>query len=180
MSDVQRSYWGGSPIRERGTQVNGVIRDFIPADDELSDVEREKQKMLRAMGSGRRIADFIPGPDHELKPPSGAEAQAEEAIARAVAAQASSMRTEYQAAVTKLKGLNVGNAIEVILQAPPAVAELLLVAEKMNGNRKSITDRFGEVDPAAVARWASVANDGATNEATEGTADEAKAEDAED
>jgi hypothetical protein len=95
-----------------------------------------------------------------------------------MARQASAAREDYQNAVTRLKGLTVGPAIEAIMQAPDAVQEMLLVAEKLNGNRKSVLDQFGEPDPAALARWEEILEQAPQVEASEGTADEAKAEDA--
>jgi hypothetical protein len=55
---------------------------------------------------------------------------------------------------------------------------MLLVGEKLNGNRSSVLSRFPEVDPAVVARWVAI-NSGAP-EASDGSGDEPNADDAED
>ena len=148
--------------------LSNVTRDFIPADTARSPLEVEKQKQLRSMGGGKVRLDFIPLPGQEPLPPSGHKAAAAEALERAMARQASAAREEYQAGVNKLSGLNVSQAIEAITQAPLAIQEMLLVAESLNGNRKSILQHFPDVDPEQVTRWKAI-NDGAPDEASEGT-----------
>lgn len=132
----------------------------------MTPAERERHAKLKGMGRGASSRDFIPGPDHKLQPPSGSAAQGQEAIDRSMAAQASAARDMYQEAVKKLQSMNVGQAIEAIMQAPFAQQELLLVAEAQNGARKSILDRFGEPDPAAVARWAEIVNGAPADDAS--------------
>lgn len=162
--------------------MSRVVRDFIPAGEKntATKVALEAQK-LRARGAGFR--DFIPSPDHKLLPPSGSEASHREAIERAMARQASAAREDFNNAVMKLKGQTVSQAIEAIRQAPYAVMEMTLVAEQLNGNRKSILQVFPEVDPEVVLRWKEInagAPDPATSEQASPTvANEATAGDAE-
>jgi hypothetical protein len=133
-------------------RAGSTVRDYIPEDEVQTEQEIARKQMLKGMGIGHR-ADFVPAADHVLRPPSGSQQQAEEAVARAMAAQASAARNDFQNGVERLRGLNVANAIEAITQAPFAVQEMLLIAEKLNGNRTSILQRFGEPDPEAVRRW---------------------------
>jgi hypothetical protein len=184
-----RSYWGHELLpndHERGTMSDTavrkfgsrVVRDYIPAGKERTPEELERSKQLKAMGAGRVRMDFIPPAGHELKPPSGRADQASEALARSMARQASAARQDFQTGVERLQKLNVGQAVEAILQAPFSVQEMLLVAEKLNGNRVSVLNRFPQVDPATVARWGEInagspdpGVSGATNEASKGTAE---------
>lgn len=154
-----------------------ATRDFIPADAERTHKEQERAKQLRAMGAGRVRLDFIPGPDHVLKPPQGRDTAGKEAVDRSIAAQASAARGMWEDGVAKLRGLNVQQTIEAITQAPYAVMEMYLAIELKHGQRKSVLDRFPALDPAVVERWEEV-NSGAPIEATSGTAT-AKAEVAE-
>lgn len=161
MSDIQ------APIKPK-TRFGSATRDFIPAGEAPTAAELNRQKQLRAMGAGRVRMDFIPAEDHELKEPSGREAQGKEAIERSLAAQASAAREMWDGGVRKLQGLNVSQTIEAITQAPYAVMEMYLAIEMKHGQRKSVLDRFPALDPAVVARWEEV-NSGAPIEASEGT-----------
>lgn len=130
-----------------------VVRDFIPIDKDTSPTERARFQQLRSIAGGGVRRDFVPGPDHALKPPSGRAASAKEALDRALARQAGAAREEFQSAVKKLRDLNVAQTIEHITQAPTTVQEMTLVAEALHGNRSSVLQRFAPVDPEVVARW---------------------------
>ena len=147
-----------------------ATRDFIPANENPTPLEVERGKQLRALGAGRVRLDFVPGPDYVKAPPSGHKAQAHEALERAMARQASAAREEFQAAVARLRDMNVAQATEFITQAPTAIQEMYLVAEGLHGARKSILDRFPPQDPEAVKRWEEI-NSGAPDEASKGTAE---------
>lgn len=144
-----------------------VVRDFIPETKELSPTERARFQQLRSVAGGGVRADFVPGPNHVLRPPSGRKDSADLALERALARQAGAARQEFQGAVDRLRNLNVAQTIEHITQAPTAVQEMTLVAEALHGNRKSVLDRFTAVDPDVVARWKAI-NDGAPDGAQEG------------
>lgn len=133
------------------------MRDYIPEGEGVSAVERERFTRQRAAGGSR--PDFIPGPDHKLAPRSGHAAQAKEALDRAMAAQGSAARADWDAGVLKLKNLNVGQAIEAIRQAPFAVQEMLLTIEMKHGQRSSILKAFPKVDPSVVENWDSILAD---------------------
>lgn len=137
-----------------------VIRDFIPDGKDPSPAEQARFATLRGSALGGARKDFIPGAGHELHRASGRRDQAREALERAMARQSSAARTDFQAGVERLRNLNVAQSIEAILQAPSAVQEMLLIAEAKNGNRKSILDRFPQVDPRTVANWESILADG--------------------
>jgi hypothetical protein len=167
-----------------------VVRDYIPDPVDATAAERDRFNRARLSARGSTQRDFVPAPGHELRPPSGAKAQADAALTRALARQESAARDDFQTAVKKLKGLNVAQAIEAITQAPPAVADMMLVAEALNGNRTSILQRFAAVDPKSVTRWETINSGGAdpavggvSTEASEGSVQvqaPAKAEDAKD
>lgn len=133
-----------------------IVRDFIPTDKTTNPTERARFQQLRSITSGGVRADFVPGPDHALKPPSGRKNAAREALDRALARQAGSAREEFQGAVKRLRDLNVAQTIEHITKAPTAVQEMTLVAEALHGNRKSVLERFAPVDPEVVARWEAI------------------------
>lgn len=159
---------GKQIVPKTARRFGAVVRDFIPAGDKQTAVERARNSRLRS-GSNRRVTpDFIPTADHETKPPSGHAEASKQAIERSLAAQASAARGDFDNVVQKLKGMNVAQTIEAITQAPFAVQEQMLIAEQMHGNRKSVLDRFGTPDPTVAARW-KVILDGAPKEAEAST-----------
>lgn len=132
------------------------MRDFIPEGEVVSEVERLRHTRMR--GAGGR-PDFIPGPDHVLQSPSGHENAAQEALDRAMAAQSSAAREDWNAGVERLRNLSVAQAIEVIRQAPVSVQEMLLTIESKVGQRKGVLKAFPEVDPSVAVRWDSILAD---------------------
>jgi hypothetical protein len=133
-----------------------VTRDFIPEAADASEQERDRFERARQSARGNAFRDFIPGADHELQPPSGSAQQADEALERALARQATAAKDEFDAMTLKLKDLSVAETISLITKAPVAVQEMALVAEALSGNRSDILDHFGPVDPAAVKRWTDI------------------------
>lgn len=130
-----------------------VVPDFIPAIRDKSPAIKEALEAQQRRSRGQGFRDFIPGPNHVKLPPSGSKASHKEALDRAMARQSSAARDDYAHAVQKLKDLTVMQAVEFIRQLPYAVMEMTLVAETLNGHRKSILQAFPEVDPETVAKW---------------------------
>ena len=84
-----------------------------------------------------------------------------------MAAQATAAREQFNTGVEKLKALTVAQAIDYITKSPYALAEMLVVAEMLYGNRKGVLDRFGPPDPGVVKRWTDI-NDGKPDTQTGG------------
>lgn len=121
-------------------------RDFIPAGEKKTPQESRRR--------GEARPDFVPGPGHKLLPPSGDRQEAgTKAIEAALSRQAGAWRTDYNAAVERLRTLTVAQAVDVVAVAPEAVREMLLVAETLNGQRKGILDRFGTPDQSVIDRY---------------------------
>jgi len=147
-----------------------MARDWIPAGETTPNeaIIIEKQRRGGARGL---VVDFIPGPGFEVRPPSGAKKQADEAVERAMRRQEYAIAEEWDAAVENLKKMTVAQAATFIASAPFAVQELYLTAELEHGNRKSLLDRFPEPDPATRDKYLLAARRDSTPEvalATEG------------
>lgn len=136
-----------------------VVRDYIPEDTELTASERARRDRFKAQVGRGVHPDFIPGEAHERKPGNSRTHNAAEALDRAMAAQASAAREEYENARLKLQGLNVMQAVEAIRQAPFSIQELMLVVETREGGRKGIISAFPPIDPAAVGNWENILAD---------------------
>lgn len=130
-----------------------IVRDYIPEGESPTPQEEALRAAARARVQGGIIRDFIPGPGHKTLPPSGRDRQAEEALQRALQAMQAANRQEYREMVKRLKKLTVGQAIDYITTLPFSVMELALVAETLNGRRKSILERFPTPDPDVVERY---------------------------
>ena len=133
-----------------------VVRDYIPDPADASEIERDRFERARNTARGNAFSDFIPSKDHKLEPPSGSAAQAEEALNRAIARQATAAKDEFDAVTLKLKDMTVAEAIAFITKAPVAVQEMALTAESLLGNRTDILEHFPPVDPAAIERWTDI------------------------
>ena len=143
-------------VRNSGHQV---VRDYIPADEAANTAEVLKFKLQR--GSGGR-PDFIPGPDHELQKASGRDGSADEALERALRAQSFAAREEWDNAVSKLRELNVADAVSHIARLPFAIQEMYLAAESKYGQRKGVLGAFGAPDPAVLERYEALLADTST------------------
>lgn len=133
-----------------------VVRDYIPDPGEATELERDRFNRARLTARGQSYSDFIPGPDHKLEPPSGSKAQADEALNRSLARQATAAKDEFDNVTLRLKDMTVAEAIAFITKAPTAIQEMGLVAESLSGNRTDILEHFAPVDPAAVKRWTDI------------------------
>lgn len=131
-----------------------VFRDFIPDDVAPTRAEEARRATARQFVKGGMRQDFIPEAGHQRKPPSGNREEAgTAAIEAAMSRQAAQARIDFLNAVERQRTLTVAQSIDLIQAAPVAVQEMLLVAEKLYGQRSSILNRFGEPDPAAVEKF---------------------------
>lgn len=129
------------------------VRDYIPDDVDLSPSERRNAGVARRRVQGGMVADWIPD---ENTPPlvkkSGKQYNQDAALKRAMAAQQTAAKGEFDEAVARLKKMTVTQAVQHITQLPYSQMELYLASEVMYGNRKGVLEAFPPVDPAVVDR----------------------------
>jgi hypothetical protein len=133
-----------------------VVRDYIPEGEELTPTEKAFRQALRARVQQGLVIDYIPAEGVKAAPPSGRDYQFEEALAAALAKAETAAEDDYRDAVNRLRNMRVVEAVQHIATLPSAIQEMYIVAEMLNGNRKSILERFPTPDPEAVEKYTAI------------------------
>lgn len=120
-----------------------TIRDYIPADEKLTQVERDYLARGRiSRPDSPVVKDYVPDPNEEVKPnPTPEESMLEAREAAAVEAERETERVTAQAE-RELKSRNVPEALEHMRLLSDWERDIYVQVEKKGRKRAGILQRF--------------------------------------
>lgn len=119
-----------------------ATRDYIPAGENLTDLERSRLNRHAAIRTGANHADYIPADDLGPAPSGNAQEKADRALNAAIARAEVATKVDFDRALERLKLWNVPQATDALEKMPSAVLRMYLVAEESVAARSGILKNF--------------------------------------